>query len=434
MESNNPKRVLIITYYWPPSGGSGVQRWLKMSKYLPENGWIPVIYTPENPEYPVEDLSLLNDVSPETVVIKFPIAEPYSYYKKFLNIDKEQKIKTGFLDNKNRKSWKKSLSVWIRGNLFIPDSRCLWIRPSVRYLKRYLNTNPVDAIISTGPPHSMHLIAEKLHKATGIPWMADFRDPWTEIYYFDDLRLTSPARWWHRRLERRVLSNATRVVTVSAGCASDLEALGKRGVDVVTNGFDTTCPTDIAPSAKFTVAHIGILPPRVNSLIWRAIAELINENDDFRRLAELKLIGEVDHEHYLQLEKLGVLPNTTIISYMPHSEIVREQKTAQVLLLLIARANKNRGIVSGKLFEYLAVQRPIVMVGPADGDAAQIIAETQSGVAVDYDDIDGIKNALLHLFEQYRQGERAETKSSNIEQYSRRNLAAKAARLLDEML
>ena len=185
------KRVLIITYYWPPSGGSGVQRWLKMSKYLPEYGWQPVIYTTENAEYPIVDPSLEKDVSPEAEVIRRPITEPYTFYKKFLGIKQEETVKVGFTqEEKKKKSWKSGLSMWIRGNLFIPDARRWWVKPSVKYLKKYLQEHPVDAIISTGPPHSMHLIAMKLKEATGLPWIADFRDPWTEIDYYQDLHLT----------------------------------------------------------------------------------------------------------------------------------------------------------------------------------------------------------------------------------------------------
>ena len=165
------KRVLIITYYWPPSGGSGVQRWLKMSKYLPQNGWKPVIYTTSDAEYPVEDESLEKDVSPETEVIRRPIVEPYTIYKRFIGIKKNDKVKAGFInEGKEKTSWKENLSLWARGNLFIPDARCLWIKPSVRFLSKYLKENHIDAIISTGPPHSMHLIARELHKKTNIPY------------------------------------------------------------------------------------------------------------------------------------------------------------------------------------------------------------------------------------------------------------------------
>ena len=206
------KRVLIITYYWPPSGGSGVQRWLKMSKYLPENGWQPVIYTAEDAEYPVEDQSLEQDVAPEAEIIRRPIVEPYTFYKKFLGIKKGEKVKAGFINEGTKKAgWKENVSVWLRGNLFIPDARCWWIKPSVHYLKNYLKEHPVDAIISTGPPHSMHLIAKALHKKFNIPWIADFRDPWTDIDFYTDLKLTRYADRKHHRLEKVALDGALEV-------------------------------------------------------------------------------------------------------------------------------------------------------------------------------------------------------------------------------
>ena len=210
------KRVLIITYYWPPSGGSGVQRWLKMSKYLPENGWQPVIYTPEEGEFPIIDTSLEKDVSPEAEVIRRPIVEPYTLYKRFLGVKETETVKAGFIkENGEKAGWKEKLSLWIRGNCFIPDARCWWVKPSVRYLKSYLKEHPVDAIISTGPPHSMHLIAMKLKEALGIPWIADFRDPWTEIDYYNDLHLTRWADRKHHRLEREVLTKTDKVITVA---------------------------------------------------------------------------------------------------------------------------------------------------------------------------------------------------------------------------
>ena len=212
------KRVLIITYYWPPSGGSGVQRWLKMSKYLPDYDWQPVIYTTENAEYPIIDPSLEKDVPTDMEVIRRPIHEPYNFYKKFLGIKKEETVKMGFIHEKEKKKgWKVNFSLWIRGNLFIPDARCGWVKPSVKYLKEYLKEHPVDAIISTGPPHSMHLIAMKLKEELGIPWIADFRDPWTEIDYYNDLHLTRCADRKHHRLEREVLTNLIADIVAKKG-------------------------------------------------------------------------------------------------------------------------------------------------------------------------------------------------------------------------
>ncbi|MBE9481851.1 MAG: glycosyl transferase family 1, partial [Bacteroidetes bacterium] len=173
------KKVLIITYYWPPSGGAGVQRWLKFVKYLREFGWEPIVYTPENPEAPDIDNSLEKDIPDNLTVIKRKIWEPYTAYKKFIGQEKEQKINAGFLSENKKPKLSENISVWIRGNFFIPDARKFWIKPSVKFLTNYLKNNPVDAMISSGPPHSMHMIALGLKQRLGIPWLADFRDPWT---------------------------------------------------------------------------------------------------------------------------------------------------------------------------------------------------------------------------------------------------------------
>ena len=199
------KRVLIISYYWPPSGGAGVQRWLKFVKYLRSFGWEPVVYTPENPEFPETDLSLAKDIPPGLEVIKQPIWEPYDTYKKLLGQKKEDKINAAFLSEKKKNSMLENFSVWVRGNFFIPDARKFWIRPSVKFLLNYLETNPVKAVISTGPPHSMHLIAMALAKKIKLPWLADFRDPWTNIDFYKDLRLSARADARHKKLEKKVL-------------------------------------------------------------------------------------------------------------------------------------------------------------------------------------------------------------------------------------
>ena len=312
------KRVLIITYYWPPSGGSGVQRWLKMSKYLPENGWQPVIYTAEGAEYPVEDLSLEKDVAPEAEIIRRPIIEPYSFYKKFLGIKKDEKIKAGFINEGKKKSaWKENVSIWLRGNLFIPDARCWWVRPSVRFLKKYLQENPVDAIISTGPPHSMHLIAKELHKKFNIPWVADFRDPWTDIDFFSELKLTKRSLKKHHKLQYQVLTEASKVVTVGWDWAKGLESHGAKDVAVITNGYDFNIEelkTKSDLSEKFTMSHVGIIGATRNATkFWAALGELIKDNNipDFSNLLKIRLIGQVDNSVLLSIKENN-LENITL--------------------------------------------------------------------------------------------------------------------------
>lgn len=433
------KRVLIITYYWPPSGGSGVQRWLKMSKYLPENGWQPVIYTPEEGEYPILDPSLEKDVAPEAEIIRRPIVEPYTLYKKFLGIKKSETVKAGFIKEEGKKTgWKENLAVWIRGNLFIPDARCWWVKPSVRYLKEYLKNHPVDAIISTGPPHSMHLIAMKLKEELNIPWIADFRDPWTEIDYYDELRLTKWADRKHHRLEREVLTKADKVVTVSWDWAKGLGRIGNRNVRVIQNGYDwqPKSPLERAPLSKeFTLTHIGVIGPARNApTLWQGLQEIKAQDEGFSKSLRINIIGQVDQSVTQSLESCDLLENTEIIAHVPHDEVQQIQESAQVLLLLVNNAPNAKGILTGKLYEYLASGRPILCIGPEDGDAARLLEETQAGITVGFEDKEKMKAVVKDLYQRYLDGGLPSNVSEEIEKYSRKALAGEYAKLLEKTI
>lgn len=427
------KKVLIITYYWPPSGGSGVQRWLKMSKYLPKFGWQPVIYTAKDAEYPVEDLSLEKDICQEAIVLRQPIVEPYNIYKRFLGIKKENKIKAGFLSEDERPSVKENISRWIRGNFFIPDARCWWIKPSAKFLLRYLKEHPVDAIISTGPPHSMHLIAMKLHKKTNIPWIADFRDPWTGVDFYDDLKLTCIADRKHHRLENMVLTQSNQVVSVGWNLAQNLEKLGANEVKVITNGYDIeNIHKDLNLPEKFSISHIGILSSSRNAkVLWEALGELIYENQEFAQDFQLKLIGSVDASVKKSLVENNLLNHTIHIANMPHDKVLTEQMKSHVLLLIINDTPNAKGILTGKIFEYLYAHRPILAVGPKDGDTAKILKETEAGEIIDFNDKIKMKDVLIQMYEKYKKGFLRCNNNKSIEQYSRKSLAKEYAKLLD---
>lgn len=429
------KRVLIITYYWPPSGGSGVQRWLKMSKYLPENGWQPVIYTAKDAEYPVEDLSLEKDVCPEAEVIRRPIVEPYAFYKKFLGKKKDERVKAGLINESGSKSgWKERLSVWIRGNFFIPDARCWWIRPSVRYLKKYLKEHPVDAIISTGPPHSMHLIAKKLHERLDTPWVADFRDPWTDIYYADSLHLGKRANRKHQQLEESVLNTANQVVIVSQSCANALIEKGVSTFDIIPNGFDCEINTRTKEKTdKFVISHIGIIPPKSSSLIWESLSELVSEDSSFAAALEIRLVGHIDQSVLKTLQELRLDPFTKVLPYLPHNQAIEEQRNSDMLLLLIPDAPSAKGILTGKLFEYMTSDRPILCIGPEDGDAAAIIAETQTGMTIDFKDKEKMKAAIAEVYRKYQNDESATWGNQLVERYSRKALTKQYSQLLNTL-
>lgn len=431
------KRVLIITYYWPPSGGSGVQRWLKMSKYLPGYGWQPVVYTTKDAEYPVEDPSLEKEVCPEAEVIRRPIVEPYNFYKRFLGIKKDQKVKAGFIDESGKqKGWKEKLSVWIRGNFFIPDARCWWVKPSVKYLKKYLKAHPVDALISTGPPHSMHLIALKLKKALNIPWIADFRDPWTEIDFYDELRLSRIADRKHHRLERQVLTQADKVVTVSWNWAKGLERLGASKAYVIQNGYDWDSDTTPQPSlsTEFSITYLGIIGAARNApALWQALSALKETEPDFHKNLKINLIGQVDQSVIRDLQKNGLTENTIIKPPVPHHEVQQIQSTSQLLLLLVNNAPNAKGILTGKLYEYLASGRPILAVGPEDGDAARVLKETQAGVIVGFEDQKKMEEVIKELYHKYLNGGLPSNESKELEKYSRKALAGEYATLLDKL-
>ena len=433
------KRILIITYYWPPSGGSGVQRWLKMSKYLPEYGWQPVIYTTENAEYPIVDPSLEKDVSPDMEVIRRPIVEPYTFYKKFLGIKQEETVKMGFIDEKEKKQgWKTNLSLWIRGNLFIPDARCWWVKPSVKYLKNYLKEHPVDAIISTGPPHSMHLIAMKLKKDLGIAWIADFRDPWTEIDYYNDLHLTRWADRKHHRLEREVLTQADKVVTVAPDGAKRLGRIGNRNVRTIYNGFDRDDDTQASVKLPetFTITYLGVLSKTQNPInLWQALGELVKENKSFNKDLRINMIGQIDSSVTKAIDANGLSQHVTYSPYIPHDQVSAVHRNSTLLLLLLMPDSEPRakGLVTGKLFEYLASGRPILCIGPEDGDAARIIRETGAGQTVSFGDKTKIKATIEVLYQRFNNNALPNNIHAAMEQYSRSNLTKEYCNLLNKI-
>jgi glycosyltransferase involved in cell wall biosynthesis len=431
------KTALIITYYWPPSGGAGVQRWLKFVKYLRGFGWEPVIYTPENPEFPETDESLFTDIPENLTVLKTSIREPYGAYKTFIGRAKKEKINASFLSEKKRNPFLENISVWIRGNIFIPDARMLWIKPSVKFLQRYLAENPVDIIISTGPPHSMHMIGMKVSRQLKLPWIADFRDPWTHIDFYRDLRLTSWADSRHRKMEKQVLARASAVISISPTMATDFNNLYPRDYEVITNGFDmddANPSADIEPDRKFTISHIGTMVSTRNPVVfWKAIQSVLKENADFGRDLLIKLVGKVDFKVRESIEQSGLSTCVEYIGYTPHREVVKIQQQSQVLLLVINDTPNAAMILTGKFYEYLAARRPILCLGPVDGDAAKILAETKSGLIAGFKDVEKMKENILTLYRQFKAGNLS-AGNQDIEAYSRKELTRKLAAVMDSLI
>tara|TARA_B110001450_G_scaffold93799_1_gene89027 strand:- start:598 stop:1863 length:1266 start_codon:yes stop_codon:yes gene_type:complete len=418
-------KVLIITYYWPPAGGSGVQRWLKFVKYLQEYGIEPVVYTVDNAGYLKEDKTLLDDVPRNTKVLKHSIWEP-----------------TDLLFWKKKKSQKSGISnisqnrflSFIRGNFFIPDPKVFWVNSSVKFLQNYLNSNKVDAIISTGPPHSMHLIAQKLYKKNKLKWIADFRDPWTDLYYNNDFSEQSFAKKKNKLLEKSVLKNADCVLTVSESLKEQF-SINARRVEVITNGYDNEIRSaeDTVLDKLFTISYIGLLPKQSNpKLFFKVLQELCSQNEDFKNDLKLNFIGDISDDVRVEVLKNNLEKNTSFKGYVDHEKAIEFQNKAQVLLLLIPNIEKSKGILTGKLFEYLIAKRPILAIGPEDGDLAEIIKETDAGILIDFSDHEKLSSEILKFYHQYKNGN-LKVNSKNIGKYHRKELTKKLAFIIKSL-
>ena len=430
------KRVLVISYYWPPSGGSGVQRWVKFAKYLPSEDWQPVIYTPENPELTSVDRNLENDVPPEAEIVRTKIIEPYGLYRKFSGKGGTGEGKTEVNPINGRdKSLKQKISLFIRGNFFIPDPRCLWIRPSVRFLTRYLEEHPVDIIVSTGPPHSMHLIARKLAARTGLPWIADFRDPWTKMFYFKHLPLTGWARRKHIAMEKDVLDSASAIVTVTGPLQAEFASMTDTPVHCITNGFDEDDFRQvIEPDGFFNITHTGLFAGDGNpETLWQVLSDKCSSDQEFRRLLRIRLVGKTDQEIKESIIAHGLAENLRDLGYQTHQTATGEQMGASVLLLPQRKEPEYRAVLTGKIFEYLASGHPILGIGLTEGAMADILKETGSGKMIDWDDYKGTEAFIRECWEKFKKDE-PETTDRNISRYSRRELTGQMARLMESLL
>lgn len=445
----NSKKVLIVTYYWPPAGGPGVQRWLKFAKYLPEFGWEPIIYTPENPSYPLVDETLKKEVPKDLKIVKTNIWEPYQIAEKFSKNNK--KFKGGQFDVGKNQSFVSKLSIFIRGNFFIPDARKFWVKPSIKFLKDHLKENHIDTIVTTGPPHSLHLIGLGLKKELpDLKWIADFRDPWTEISYYKHLKLTSGSDRKHRLLEKSVFENADLTLATSY---TDAENFRKNGANAfcVTNGFDV--PESLSVGAlesshsesigtrhpsnsttvkpKFTLSYVGVLEQLRNpENLWTALIELSEKYPDLAKDLELKFVGRVDDKILNEIENSVLKNNIRNLGYLAHDESVNEMENSDLLLITNFPNESSKGIIPGKLFEYLATGKKIISFGPKDADVERILNKTKAGKHFDYCENTEIQEFIFSLYEEWKSG-RSIRNSANINEFSRRELTKELAGKLE---
>lgn len=425
------KKILIITYYWPPAGGPGVQRWLKFVKYLPDFGWKPTVFIPENPSYPIVDETLEKEVSTDLDLIKTKIWEPYQIAEFFGKDNK--KFKAGQFDVGKNQTWKSKLSIWIRGNFFIPDARVFWVNPSVKFLKKYLKENHVDAFVTTGPPHSMHLIGLELKKEfPDLKWIADFRDPWTEISYYKHLKLIKSSDRKHRNLERKVFETADITLATSY---TDAENFRKKGANAfcITNGFDGfESGGKTIEKTKFTLSYIGVLEQLRNpEIVWQVLNQIIEENGDFKKDFELKFVGRVDDKILAEIESSVIKNSLKNLGYLSHYKANIEMQSSDLLLMTNFPDESSKGIIPGKIFEYLATGQQILSFGPKDSDVKKILDETNAGKHFSYDDSKDLKAFILEKYNDWKLG-RITSDTQNIEKFSRRNLTQKLTEILEK--
>ena len=426
---SSKKKVLIITYYWPPSGGSGVQRWLKFSKYLRDFNIEPVIYTVDNPSYPIKDTSLESEIPLGLEVLKQPIFEPNSFLSIFGNNKKKESA--GFL-NPNPTLLGRFFQ-YVRANYFIPDARKFWIKPSVKFLSNYLKNNEIDVLITTGPPHSMHIIGLVLRDKFKIKWISDFRDPWTEIDYFQQLPLTKKANKKHHQLEQEVLEKSDMVIVVG-------ETMKKKflkhnhNIEVLTNGFDSyENSLTIELDSNFSITHVGLMNADRNpTILWEVLYEISSENIDFKNNLRIKFIGKIDDTVIQDIQVFNP-KNIVRIPYLDHEEVRKYQASSQVLLLSINHVPSAKGIITGKIFEYLQAKRPILGIGPEDGDAAAILKKTNAGNIVGFNNKVELKAAVLKLYKDFKE-EKLFVNSINIEQFHRKNITRQLAQVIKKVV
>ncbi|WAC02576.1 glycosyltransferase family 4 protein [Lacinutrix neustonica] len=424
----NKKKVLIITYYWPPAGGPGVQRWLKFVKYLPEFDIEPIVYCPYNPIYPQKDESLLAEVSKKLKVLKQPINEPYKIANFFSKDSKT--ISKGIIPDEKKQSLAQKALLFIRGNFFIPDARKHWIKPSVRYLMTYINDFNIDTIITSGPPHSLHLIGLQLKEKTGVEWLTDFRDPWTTIGYHKQLKLTHASKKRHKALEREVLNTADSIIVTSDNTKSEFSKITNKPITVITNGYDIEKTENIILDSQFTVSHIGsLLSKRNPQILWKVLSELIIENDDFAKSFKLNLVGSVGASVLKSIKDYNLMSHLTVVGYVSHKEALKFQKQSQVLLLIEIDSIDTKAIIPGKLFEYMVSERPILAIGPTNTDVEKIIKETNTGHYFNYDSTTELKHHILVHFKSFQKNT-LKTNPIGLQKYSRKNLTQTLAQLI----
>ena len=434
MPSSRPLRLLVITYYWPPSGGAGVQRCLKFVKHLGSFGVEPTVITVDATQatYPVRDESLLAEVPASVRVIRTGTTEPFESYKKLTG----RAVPYGGFANEGKPGLMQQALRFVRGNVFIPDPRRGWNRHALAAVEQLLAAGEqFDAVLTSSPPHSTQLIGLELQKRHGLRWLADLRDPWTDIYYYKDLHHTPMAAWLDARYERQVLTRADAVLVTSPETKrlflAKLPELATTKFHVLPNGYDESdfqLPSQPPPDC-LRITHTGTITELYHiEYLLKAVATCAARHPEVP--LRLRFVGQVSAELRGQIERAGLLAATEFRSFVPHDESVQHLMSASALLMAIPDVPRNFGILPGKVFEYLAANKPILCVGPAGSDADNLLQECAAGHALPYEDYALMLETLEGLVAQWRINPNLDLPTISHTRYSRRALARQLAGLV----
>lgn len=400
-----PKRVLIVTYYWPPSGGSGVQRWLKFAKYLPELGWDVTVAAPQDADYEITDKTLITEVPESVTVLRVPIREPYAAFRTLTGSASRRAQTRATAIDSFKPSPLKRFAYWIRANFFVPDPKILWVKPTTAALRHAHDREPFDVVVTTGPPHSVHLIGRELKTAfPELLWAVDIRDPWSKFDVHLDFNPGRRARSKNRQLERDCLREADLVLGTAFSMPALLEPFDKGKYVTITNGYDAADfgldDAEYPPSRdRFHLYHTGLLTASRNpAACWRALALLCERDAGFAERLHIHLVGTVDEVVRRSLDQHdGLRGKWTITPWVDHTELLRRYREADAFLLCPNQTDNAKAQINGKVFEYLAMRRPVLHVGPYDADNTTVLDAAHAGLTVPPGDVEGAVAAIENI-------------------------------------
>jgi len=429
------KKVLILTYYWPPSGGAGVQRWLKFVKYFDHYNWEPIVLTIKDGSYPSEDKLLEKEIPKHVKVFKVKCLEPFKFFN--LLRGKGGKSVSAGLTNFSKPSFFQKIILYIRANYFIPDARKNWIKPAYKKALDLIEKENIDVLVTTGPPHSTHLAGLKIKEKINVNWVADMRDPWTGVFYNKFLPRTKSTIKKDKILEKKVLQQADLVTVVSDGLKKEFLYKAKK-IEVVYNGFDSS---DFFPlkntyvSDDFTLSYVGNLKPSQNlSCLWKVLKNLKNTNSNFKDNFKLNLIGSIDSGIIEEIKRMGLINNLNINGYVTHKKATEYMQKTDMLLFIIPKVEDNELIITGKIFEYIASETPILSVGPIGGDASNILLKAKRNNMLDYNDEVGMLYQIKYAFEEwFKTKKQTKHKGDEVLQFSRSLLTQKMTNLFESL-